>query len=444
MKSLFLLFPIVALLPAIGFAKPPNVIMIISDDQAWTDFGFMGHKTIKTPHLDRLASESAVFTRGYVPSSLCRPSLATLITGLYPHQHRISGNDPAPFPGKAGKKLRKAPAYLAKCQQLIRHIESVPTLPRLLAKKGYVSLQTGKWWEGRYSRGGFTDGMTHGDPQRGGRHGDEGLKIGRQGLKPIFDFVNQAGDKPFFIWYAPFLPHTPHNPPKRLLEKYTAPGRPIELARYYAMCQWFDETCGQLLQFLDRKKLVKDTLVVFVTDNGWIQRTPQTKVPKGWRFRFAPKSKRSPNERGIRTPIMLRWPGQIKPARYQTPVNSIDLVPTILASAELKPTPNMPGVNLIDVAASAGKTDRKAIFGEIFDHDVADIDDPAKSLHYRWCLSGKWKIILPADPSHHAELYDVIADPHESKNLVSVHKEIVARISIMTDAWWSGRAATRK
>jgi len=75
-------------------AKPPNVVMIISDDQAWTDYGFMGHKLIETPNLDRLARESALFKRGYVPSSLCRPSLMTLATGLYPHQHKIVGNDP--------------------------------------------------------------------------------------------------------------------------------------------------------------------------------------------------------------------------------------------------------------------------------------------------------------------------------------------------------------
>ncbi|MCA9049797.1 MAG: sulfatase-like hydrolase/transferase, partial [Planctomycetaceae bacterium] len=68
-------------------AGPPNIVMIISDDQAWTDYSFMGHDAIRTPHLDRLASRSAVFRRGYVPVALCRPSLATMITGLYPHQH---------------------------------------------------------------------------------------------------------------------------------------------------------------------------------------------------------------------------------------------------------------------------------------------------------------------------------------------------------------------
>ena len=74
-------------------AEQPNVVMIISDDQAWTDYGFMGHPTIKTPHLDKFAAESLTFRRGYVPASLCCPSLASMITGRYPHQHRVTSNE---------------------------------------------------------------------------------------------------------------------------------------------------------------------------------------------------------------------------------------------------------------------------------------------------------------------------------------------------------------
>ena len=394
-------------------AKPPNVVMIISDDQAWTDFGFMGHETIRTPHLDRLASQSAVFPRGYVPSSLCRPSLATMITGLYPHQHGIVGNDPPPGTDRG---------------EMLKHIRRTPTLPKLLAKEGYVSLQTGKWWEGAASEGGFTEGMTHGDPRRRGRHGDDGLKIGREGMQPIFDFIEGAGERPFFVWYAPFLPHTPHNPPQRLLDKYTQPGKSIHVARYQAMCEWFDETCGELLGHLDEKGLAENTLVVFVTDNGWIQDEA--------RPRFAPRSKRSPYDGGIRTPIMLRWPGRIEPGRYETLVSSIDLAPTILAAAGLEPTDEMPGINLLEVADAGGKSDRARIFGEIFDHDVADIDRPAASLMYRWCVEGRWKLILPAGRDEQPELYDLAADPHETRDFASDQTERVMRMTSAIDEWW--------
>ena len=402
--------------------KPPNVVMIISDDQAWTDFGSMGHPVIKTPHLDRLAAESATFPRGYVPDSLCRPSLATMISGLYPHQHEISGNDPP-----KGTDRRK----------MLKHIHRIPSLPRLLAKKGYVSHQSGKWWEGDpVADGGFTAGMTHGDPSRGGRHGDLGLKIGRQGMQPIFNFIEKAGDKPFFLWYAPFMPHSPHTPPKRLLDKYTAPGKSLHVAKYQAMCEWFDETCGELLDYLDDKHLSENTLVVFVTDNGWIQSEDSP--------RYAPKSKRTQYDAGLRTPIMLRWPERIKPKRYEdTLVSSIDLAPTILAAAGLKPTPEMTGINLLEVIDNGGRTDRQAIFGEIFEHDVANIDEPAESLLYRWGISGDWKLILPNKPGAAAELYQLKEDPHETKNVAKEHPEVVERLRKQIDQWWDGKPAKK-
>ncbi|GIW79972.1 MAG: hypothetical protein KatS3mg105_1779 [Gemmatales bacterium] len=246
---------LICLATPILLADKPNVVMIISDDQGWTDFGFMGHKVIKTPHLDKLASESAVFPNGYVPTSLCRASLATLLTGLYGHQHKICCNDPP-----KGVDREKMHPF----------IKNAPALPRLLAKAGYRSLQTGKFWEGHFANAGFTHGMTV-----SGRHGGPGLDIGRKTMKPIYDFIDANADQPFFIWYAPMMPHTPHNPPMRILQKYAVEGRNIKLAKYYAMCEWFDETCGQLLDYLDKKKLRDNTIVIFVVDNGWIQETGQ-------------------------------------------------------------------------------------------------------------------------------------------------------------------------
>ena len=410
----------------IGFApalaEPPNVILLISDDQAWTDYGFMGHEAIQTPHLDKLASESALFINGYVPTSLCRPSLATLISGQYPHEHKITGNDPP-------KGMDR--------NELLVHIEQCPKLPELLAGQGYVSHQSGKWWEGNFRTGGFTAGMTHGDTQRGGRHGDEGLKIGRQGLEPIWNFVDTQQDKPFFLWYAPFLPHTPHNPPGRLLKKYQIEGRPIELVRYYAMCEWFDETCGELLAGLEDRGLSENTLVVYVTDNGWIQPTPKSDLPEGWRHPFAPRSKRSPHEGGVRTPIMLRWPGKIAPQRYDTLVSSIDLAPTILHAAGIIPPQNMSGIDLLHVIQNNGQTDRKTLFGEIFEHDMPDIHRPESGLLYRWCRHGDWKLILPINEKEKLEFYHLKNDPHEKTNLANQQPERVRQLASLIDSWWN-------
>jgi len=410
-------------------ADTPNVVMIIGDDQAWGDFAFMGHPVIRTPNLDRLASEGLVFTRGYVPSSLCRPSLATMATGLYPHQHKITSNDPPWPPGKKWGAARSDPTFRRQRQEMIDYIEKVPTLPRMLGQQGYLSLQTGKWWEGNYRRGGFTSGMTRGFPSPGGRHGDDGLKIGREGMKPVFDFIDSAGDHPFFVWYAPFLPHSPHNPPERLLKKYTSKTDSIHVARYWAMCEWFDETCGQLLDYLDRKKLREKTLVVFVTDNGWIQ---QPNSP-----RYAPKSKRSPYDGGVRTPIILRWPGHVEPRRDNAhPVISIDLAPTILAACGLKATDAMQGINLLDAEAVSG---RRAIFGEIFTHNAVDVHRPACSLQFRWGIEGRWKLIVPEkanEPDARIELYDLSADPHETRNVADQQPKRVEQMRAAMDTWW--------
>lgn len=396
--------------------QPPNVVMIISDDQAWGDFGFMGHPAIQTPNLDRLAQRSVVFPRGYVPSSLCRPSLATMITGLYPHQHKITGNDPP----KGVKRER-----------MLKHIDAVATLPRLLEPHGYRSLQTGKWWEGNCRCGGFTDGMTHGEPARGGRHGDDGLRIGRETMEPIFDFISQESEKPFFLWYAPFLPHNPHNPPERLLAHYQTPGRSLHMARYFAMCEWFDETCGQLLNHLDDRGLTDNTLVLFVVDNGWIQRPN--------RRGYAPRSKRSPYEGGVRSPIMISWPKRLRPARNSSLVSSIDLAPTILSACGVPLPGGLPGRDLYAVATQAQPA-RQEVFGEIFAHDVADVDNPSRSLLYRYVVQGRWKLIVPVDAKSKSELYDVVADPAEQRNLASQHADRLVALRAVLDQWWDGRS----
>ena len=163
----------------------PNVLLILSDDQAWTDYSFMGHPVIQTPHLDQLAARSATFRRGYTPTPLCRPSLMTMITGLYPHQHGVTGNDPKP-----DRTLSDA-EYAARREQLISCVDQHPTIPKLLGEHGYLSMQSGKWWEGSYLRGGFTHGMTRGFPNPGGRHGDDGLQIGRKEMQPLFDFITE-------------------------------------------------------------------------------------------------------------------------------------------------------------------------------------------------------------------------------------------------------------
>ncbi len=425
------------LIPAMLVAKPPNIVYIISDDQSWNDYGFMGHPDIQTPHLDKLAKESVLFKRGYVPTALCRPSLMTMLTGHYASVHGVTGHDPSPKYAQRDSDL-----YKERRATLISYIDKFDTLPELLGKQGYLSHQSGKYWEGNFTRGGFTHGMTRGYPKQGGRHGDDGLKIGRTGMEPISEFVDAAvkEDKPFFLWYAPFLPHTPHNPPERLLKKYQKTGRPLPIAKYYAMCDWFDETCGDLVAILDEHKIRENTLIAYVTDNGWIQ-NPN----KGG---YAPRSKQTPYEGGIRTPIFFNWPGTLKPADREELVSSIDIFPTLLTAAGSKHPKKIPGLDLMKHLKSGKAIERKAIFGESFAHDIADIKNPEKSLLFRWCIEGDWKLLLTYDgevnrykTTHPREekrpqLFNLIKDPWEKSNLAMDNPEVVERLAKKIEDWY--------
>jgi arylsulfatase A-like enzyme len=417
--------------------EPPNIVFILGDDQAWTDYGFMGHGDIRTPHLDALAEKSLVFERGYVAAPLCRPSLASMVTGRYPFDHGITGND---VDGRNNRAELDVPMRAA--------FHKLPSFIKLLTANGYLAHQSGKWWEGSWADGGFTQGMTHGDPERGGRHGDEGLKIGREGLQPITDFIDATveADKPFLIWYAPFLPHTPHNPPDRLVKKYTKPGRAEDVAKYYAMCEWFDETCGELLGHLDQKDLTKNTMVIFISDNGWAARSTNDADPNQTQWDgFALRSKGSPYENGVRTPIMVSWPGTIKPSRQSELANAIDIFPTIAAASGVEAPADLPGINLLDKKA---RKQRKNIFGVT--HSIHNITrgNPDDTLQYLWCIDGDWKLLLRYSGNDttsyrnvHAwdtapiRLYNVKDDPHEEHDLADRHPKVVERIKKYIEAW---------
>ena len=409
----------------------PNIIMLISDDQSWPHYSFLGHEHIQTPRIDQLAAEGLTITQGYTTAPLCRPALASMATGLYPHQHKVIGNDPV---FNAGGKAAYGKEWLAQRainnQLVVDGIEELSTLADLLGEAGYVSLQTGKWWEGNYSVGGFSQGMTHGDPSNGGRHGDKGLEIGRKGLDVIYDFIDEAQDSetPFFVWYAPFLPHAPHTPPDSLRDKYLPLAPTPAVANYWAMCEWFDITCGQLVDYIDDKELSENTLFVYITDNGWIQDPERPN-------RYAPRSKRAPYDMGIRTPIMYRWKGVIEPEMDKTSLSSsIDMATTILDVCGIEPTEEMQGINVLDKEARLA---RDAVFAEVYAHDFSSVDS---SLYHRIIITRPWKLIL-TDPAYDAErgpeLYNLDTDPYEWENQAEAHPEIVTRLSGQLEEWWN-------
>ncbi len=435
-------------------ASPPNIVYIISDDQTYTDFGFMGHKQVRTPHLDRLAEQSAFFPNGYVTTSVCRPSLVTLLTGLYPFQHGVHFNHPPP----GFRKLTQDPeinkeAYDALRKKASSIILNTPTLPRLLSENGYRCLQTGKFWEGHWRNAGFTEGMTTAEPStalNGNKmlangdmvahgNGDAGLAIGRETLQPIYDFIDDCDkDQPFMIWYAPFLPHVPHDSPQRFYDLYKSKNIPSHKLSYYASISWFDETVGDLMRAIEKRGLSENTLFVFVVDNGF---EPNPENPNI----YTRTSKRSPFEPGLRTPILLHWKGVTIPTRQEKLVSSVDLFPTILEAVGIQSTQTISGISLWASALGSHDNDpTRAVFGDIYPGDASTLGNPAQDVAYRWVRQGDFKLIVPSSKNpwgnylSQVSLYDLSTDPRETNNLLQSHKhlETLTRLTMLLDDWW--------
>ena len=439
MKTTVILFAVGCLLLGVAersFAdktSKPNIVFLLSDDQAWSDYGFMGHPEIRTPHLDKLAAESLLFRRGYLAAPVCRPSLASMVTGLHPFNHGITGND-----------VRLNARNREELDRLLRErFYQHPGFIELLTSNGYLAHQSGKWWEGSWKDGGFTHGM-----KVKGRHGSkESLSIGREGLDPVTDFIDMAVEqkKPFFLWYGVFMPHTPHNPPARLLSKYKKEGRAMDVTKYYAMCEWMDETCGSLLAHLEQTGALESTLIVYACDNGWAATSTRQDDPnqKNWKP-YALCSKTSPYQNGIRTPIMLSWPGKVEPKNDPNFAHSIDLFPTIAAAAGLKSPDNLSGINLLDEKA---REQRKAVFGSCHASHNITVGDPDETLQYLWCVEGDWKLLIRChgkDTSKYkvthnwdtapVRLYNLAEDPHETNELSSERPEVVSRLKAKIEA----------
>lgn len=414
--------------------QKPNIVLILSDDQAWSDYGFMGHPEIRTPHLDKLAERSLVFERGYVSAPLCRPSLASILTGQFASTHGAVGND---VDGMNDREQLDLPVR--------EKVLALPNFVRMLVASGYLAHQSGKWWEGGHAEGGFTHGLM----PRPARHGSqESLAIGRDGMSPVTDFIDHAVavGKPFFVWYAPFLPHTPHNPPERLLQRYQTPGRAHDVAKYHAMCEWFDETCGVLLQHLDERGLTDNTMILYICDNGWAAASVNRDDPaqQNWRG-YALRSKGSPWENGVRTPIMISWPERLEPARAPGFAHAIDFFPTIAAATGLDTPEGLPGINLLDDDAVHA---RERVFGETHSIHNMTPGDPDNTLQYLWCVEDEWKLILRfhgEDTTRYRDvhswdtepvrLYRIKDDPHEQENLAQQHPEIVERLRQTIEDW---------
>ena len=411
---------------------PPNIVLLISDDQGWQDFGFMGHPHVRTPNIDRLASQGVVFSHGFNTASACRPSLRTLLTGLAPLQLEAM-EEQLVEPGV------RFPNLVA--------MSKAETLPERLADAGYVSFQSGKYWEGPYSLSGFSEGMSEGYSAERAREsgimhelsGGAGNDIGRVTMQPVLDFIDRHVDEPFFIWFAPMLPHVPHDPEPDFIKPYRKPS--IEPARrlYYGNITRLDTRIGEILDRLEAHGLSDNTLFVFLADNGWDwdhSGEPMVANIGG------PKGKFSLYEQGFRTPIVFSWPGRIAGGRRLSElVSTVDLFPTLGELAGLSPEPSIrTGRSLAPLLRGEPRRPRERVIGSIgrLRKPVAAGGEKAGSLAIEetgyFLRAPRWRYVWYPERDRE-ELYAIEGDPFEQRDLIAAHRERAAGYRAEVEAW---------
>lgn len=414
---------------------PPNLIVIMSDDQGYADVGFHGNSQIPTPNIDRIAKEGVVFTDAYVTFAVCGPSRAGFITGRYPQRFGFERN-PAWCPADPTVGLSR----------------EEKTIAEILRPAGYKSGVIGKWHLGSHedlhplSRG-FDEFFGH--LGGGHRYFPEELTIKNtldaktepdsyrtwisRGRNPVrtekylteefsreaVEFVQRHKDGPFFLFLAYNAPHAPLQAPAKEIEKFNH--IPDEKRRIYAaMVSIMDRGIGEVLDELDKQGISDKTLVFFLTDNGGATdaNTARNAPLRG--------KKSTPFEGGIRVPMAARWPGVIPPGlRYSQPVSSMDILGTIAALNNIAPDPNRPwdGVNLLPylLGQSSGAPHQNIC--------LRSFDTGALALR-----SGDFKI-LRTKKDEDLQLFDLGKDISEKQNLAPEKSETVAALHTAYEAW---------
>ncbi len=369
MRSACLPLLLVILLAACGTETPgagddnnrPNILLILADDLGNNDLGIFGDGSATTPNIDRLARQGVRFTRHYAHAT-CRPSRVELLTGM------------------AASRIGVPPH--------LRGIgPEVATLPEILSEAGYATLHLGKWHLGQDQpssfpdRQGFTEwfGFLHAletgngvaGPARSSYYNPwlQGSSLApRQISGHLTDILTDAAvtrikqlsaaTAPWFInlWY--FAPHTPVQPAARFAAKFpeTAEGR------YLALVAQLDDSVGRLLQALDEAGELADTLVVFASDNGGVNKDRNSNKPY-----FGKKN--TFYEGGLRTPLILSRPGTLAPREVRAPVFIRDLMPSLLAHAGLPVPTGLDGKELTPLLLGGDVQGRETVFWDMASFD---------------------------------------------------------------------------
>lgn len=412
-----------------GSSGRPNILLILTDDQGYGDLSLHGNPYLHTPHIDKLAQSGVQFERFYV-NSFCAPTRAALLTGRYPLRCGVWG--------------------VTHSKETMRSEEV--TLAEALRAAGYRTACIGKWHNGEQypytppGQGfetffGFHNGHINNyfDTEliRGSRPAPTRGYITDVLTDEAIRFVRENRDRPFFCYLPYNAPHSPYQIPDRYFDKFKAKDLTDAQAAFFGMCENIDDNVGRLLATLDELGLSRDTIVVFLTDNGG---TAGVKLYNaGMRG-----GKTSVHEGGCRVPLFVRWPKGLTQPRVVPQITShIDLYPTLLdlCGVAAPAGPPLDGISLRPLLEGRATDWPERI---LFTHNPISQTNrypgAVRTQHYRLVReirgpgggSGAKENDEGATPW---QLYDMQADPGQRSNLAAEKPDEVARLSRLYEQW---------
>jgi arylsulfatase A-like enzyme len=413
-------------------ANRPNILFILIDDMGWKDLGCAGSSYYSTPHIDRMASEGMRFLNAYSAAPVCTPSRGAIFSGKCPARTQLT----TVFNGPAGPDDRlydKSKGGNGGNQHFeARHRHAMPqsevSLAKALSDGGYKTGFFGKWHIGECP-GYYPD--DRGFHVAKGYRKEHGLKYGHFGdrwpkgnfsnlpdPKPTdfipdvltdecVDFMTSNQDRPFLAVLSHYIVHTPITPRPDKVEKYRhREGTDQNNPAYAALVESVDDSVGRLLDCIRELGLEDHTLVIFTSDNGGYTPTWTSNYP-------LMGGKSFPFEAGMKVPMIVRWPGKIRPGTTEERVVGMDIYPTMLAAAglPLRPEQHVDGLDLMPILARDASLEKRPI---VFHYPhYTHATGPFSAI-----IEDNWKLIRFYNDEHGAYLlYNLAVDPEEQNNL---------------------------
>ena len=415
-----LLGALLALVPASAQETPPNFVILFADDLGINDLGCFGRKDQNTPNLDKLAAEGARFTQAYAAASVCSPSRAALMTGQSPARLKITTF-------LTGRSDRASHRVLG--ASLNYNLPNgVQTIAQLLKPKGYASAAVGKWHLGGKGHQPTDHGFDEYFPGRAnpGAESPQGGKgeLGQADFAAKFIEKNKA--KPFFLYLAFDNPHIPLAAPAKGIEANAKSFHPT----YAALIESLDAAVGRVLKALEDQGVAKNTFVVFASDNGGVHISELKESPATYN---APSraGKGFVYEGGLRTPLIIRYPGRLASSVISEPVVLGDLCPTICALAKV-PAPATLDFQDISPLLFDSKPPVDAKPRALFWHQPHYMNQGGKPAGV--AREGEWKLIEQYEDGS-LELYNLAKDPSETTDLAAAEPARVAALRGKLEAW---------